>query len=210
VLGPQWQPGDTTGVLAPQWTPPTVPGTATVDTTASPGASDSSLPQNPEVQAAVAAQVGVTEAAYDTALRNPADPSLITVVEAATVDESPARAEFVGAYNTVIGAGHWAAADPDVPNSVTVEADPFIDRSGTEAHVIVCHVSGDTLMGRDEDGVEVVLADSRNARLILQTFRLVDSTWRLFERVQLAIIPEGTSCEGSVTPSSSSVASSVP
>ena len=59
----------------------------------------------------------------------------------------------------------------------------------------MCHVSGDSLMGLDENGVEVVLADSRNARLVLQTFRLEDSSWKLFERVQLTVIPEGTSCE---------------
>lgn len=111
-----------------------------------------------------------------------------------------------------MSAGHWAVPDRAVPNSVTVEVAPFIGASATEAQVVVCHVSGDRLMGLDAAGAEVVLADSRNARLILQTFKLVNGTWRLFERVQLLIIPEGESCVATTlaTPSSSSAESSVP
>jgi hypothetical protein len=63
-------------------------------------------------------------------------------------------------------------------------------------------------MGRDANGDEVVLADVRNARLIVQTFRLVDGTWKLFQREQLLLIPEGTSCDASTGSSPSSSESS--
>src|SRR5690606_16135035 len=98
---------------------------------------------------AVLASVGDTEAAYDAALRNPSDPSLLAAVEAATMPGSPARAEFVEAYWSTIEAGQWAEADPVVPNSVTVlpEGYPTFTADGLSAFVIVCAVSGDSLMG---------------------------------------------------------------
>jgi hypothetical protein len=216
LLGPQWQPGVTTGVLAAQWAPTTPQDVASsttvaIDGTISSATGASTTSQDPAVQAAVAAEVGVTEAAFDEALRSPDDPTLLAAVEDATVEGSPARAEFVAGYNAIVDADQWAVPDPDVPNSVTVEVEPFITESGTDAYVVVCHVSGDSLMGREDSGGDVVLADSRNARLVLQTFKLVDNTWKLFERVQLNIIPEGTSCDAAASPStSSSQGSSVP
>ena len=105
-----------------------------------------------EVQQAVLEQVGVTESAYDTALRNPDDPSLVTAIVTATAVGSPAREEFVGAYEVHSAEGHWTVPDPDVPNSVTAVDDPLTTAGGAVAFVTVCHVSGDTLMGRDTSG----------------------------------------------------------
>jgi hypothetical protein len=151
-------------------------------------------------QQAVLEQVGVTEAAYDMALRNPDDETLVAAIEVATVEGSPAREEFVRAYQSHIAQGRWAVADTEVANSVAAIGPPTIVGDGSVAVVTVCHVSGDTLMGVDAAGRDKVLADSRNARLILQTFHLVHDAWKLFLREQLAIIPEGTSCEVSVDP----------
>jgi hypothetical protein len=213
-LDAQWRPGDATSVLSPQWTAQTMASTTTAPTTSasavSTGPPSVTDYQDREVRAAIAAQVGVTEAAYDAALRNPQNEALIGAVEAATVEGSPARSEFVSTYYAITDVGGWAAPDPVTPNSVTMVGEPYVAPDGTEAWVTVCHVSGDSLMGLDDAGEVIVVADKRNARLIVQTFRLDRGTWKLFQREQLLMIPEGTSCETSNGPSSSLPESSPP
>lgn len=151
-------------------------------------------------------RVGMTERLFDAAVRDPEDRTLLVEFEATTVAESPARSEFVDAYWALVEAGRWAVPDPVVANSVTVLPDgpPILADDGLAAWVLVCAVSGDSLMGVDELGEPVVLADVRNAREVWQEFRLVDGEWLLYERWQVAIYPEATSCNDV------SVSSSVP
>jgi hypothetical protein len=172
------------GTAPPGSVPSTTVAPATTATTALTG-----------VQLAVLAQVGVTEAAYDAALRNPGDSSLAEAIAVATADGSPAREEFVGAYEAHVAEGHWTVPDPDIPNSVTAVGDPMSTDGGAIAFVTVCHVSGDTLMGRDATGDEQLLADRRNAHLVEQMFLLVDGQWRLAQRTLIKSFPEATSCE---------------
>lgn len=148
--------------------------------------------------------VGSSEAAYDAAVRNPGDASLVAGIELATVADSPARLEFVGAYEAIAAAGQWAVADEVVPNSVTVLSGEGLTMSadGSAAFVWVCEVSGDALMGRDAAGNPVVLSDQRNARVIVQEFRLVDGGWRLFQRWLVDVVAEGVSCGEGVGASS--------
>lgn len=151
-------------------------------------------------------RVGMTERLFDAAVRNPDDQTLLIEFQATTVAESPARSEFVDAYWALVEAGRWAAPDPLVANSVTVLPDgyPIFADDGLAAWVLVCAVSGDSLMGVNELGEPVVLADVRNAREVWQEFRLIDGEWLLYERWQVEIYPEATSC------SDMSVSSSVP
>lgn len=154
-------------------------------------------------------QVGVAEQAYDAAVRRPEDTELLAALEMTTVEDSPARLEFVGAYSAMVEAGRWSKPDAEVPNSVAVlpEGYPILADDGHSAWVLVCAVSGDSLMGLDEAGGPVVLADARNAREVWQEFRLVDGVWLLFQRVQVEIYPEATSCDNEVSVSSSVPAS---
>lgn len=154
-------------------------------------------------------QVGVAERAYDVAVRRPEDPVLLAALEMATVEDSPARLEFIGAYSAMVEAGWWSEPDAEVPNFVAVlpEGYPILADDGQSAWVLVCAVSGDSLMGLDEAGAPVVLADARNAREVWQQFWLVDGVWLLFQRVQVEIYPEATSCDDEVSVSSSVPAS---
>ena len=235
TLGPQYWPGEVwppPDVLGPQywpgtehWPPPPAcfpesgicieqagsgavsPSTTTTSTVV--GAATSTTPLT-EGQRAVLEQVGVTESAYDTALRNPDDPSLVTAIVTATAVGSPAREEFVGAYELHSAEGHWTVPDPDVPNSVTAVDDPLTTAGGAVAFVTVCHVSGDTLMGRDTSGEAQVLADIRNAHLMEQMFLVAEGKWRLAQRTLIETFPEATSCETeSDQPFSSRLPSSV-
>lgn len=151
-------------------------------------------------------RVGMAERFFDAAVRNPADLTLLAEFETATVAESPARLEFVNAYWTLVAAGRWAVPDPAVANSVTVLPDgrPVFADDGLAAWVLVCAVSGDSLMGMNEVGEPAVLADVRNAREVWQEYRLVDGEWLLYQRMQVEIYPEATSCDDL------SVSSSVP
>lgn len=211
ILGPQVWPGDI-------WPPPPAcfaeanicitnnrPTTTTTTTTSAPTttAAVATIPQDPEVQAAVLEQVGATEAAFEAAMRNPDDPILVTAIEDATVEGFPAREEFIGAYESNIAEGYWAVPDPDVPNSITVEGDPSVSADGMAAVVVVCRVSGDTVMGRDANGDEQVISDVRRAQLMYQTFLFIDGTWKLAVREEIETFPEGTTCEPEQQPASS-------
>lgn len=201
----QWPPSS---LLGPQHWPTvamTDAPTSTVDVIEVTATPESSTADADEVIVAVQAQVGVTEAAYEAAVRNPDDPSLRAGIEAATVEGSPARIEFISAYETIVAAGQRSVPDPDVPNSIELVTLPFIAEDALSATVVICHVSGDSLV----DAAGQVLSDARNAWLIVEEFRSVDGAWMLFERQALGVTPEGTQCEtdlltGSLPPSSPS------
>lgn len=183
VLGPQVWP-------APATTDAPVTTNDVAEETAPPIASVAPV-SDPGAIAAVQAQVGVTESAYETAVRNPDDPSLRAGIEAATIDESPAQLEFVSAYDAIVAAGQRSVPDPDVANSIELVTLPFIEADGQSATVVICHVTGDSLV--DDSGQ--VVSDVRNAWLVIEEFRTLDEDWKLYARHALGVTPEGTQCE---------------
>lgn len=176
------------------------------------GADASFVAATPEVAAVMTAAIGRTEAAYDAAVRDPSNAALRDVLAATTLDDSAAEQLFLSWYDHVIAEGYTYVAPVDGENTTTLMPGAVIsvDTTGRLAIAQVCAASGDTIIGPDTSGTEVIVASGWSADEQAQVFTLdaTEAEWLLTEIVDLESHPGVRTCGES--PSSSVPSASSP
>jgi hypothetical protein len=174
---------------------PPEPATETEVELPGPTSTEAGVTLEEAARAGVRDAVGDAELAMYAALRNPqwTEAEALASIEAATVTDSPARAQLVAAVRANRAGGRVAVADEDVPSSVTVDGEVQLLDPST-AVVTACVVDSETFVTTAASGQRTVVSDEIVASRVAETFVLEDGQWRLSRFEIVEQFPGGTSC----------------